>query len=99
MYESEGRKFLESQALELASSPAFVNLVNCDKGPSTTTWVFLENNDRAELFTSETESFDLRVTPLTRKVFSCYFHFASAQEMYEKSFAATELTLHQSLAE
>ena len=99
LYESQGRKFLESQAIEFASSAAYANLLNCDTAPSTTAWILFEKNDRAELFTTDNESFELRVTPVLRKQFSCYFRFGSAQEMYEKSSAATELTLHQSLAE
>jgi hypothetical protein len=102
IYESQGRKFLEENA-STSGCPSCVsaqaNLLSCDRNPSTTAWTPLESNPRANLWASEGENFELRVSPTDDTEYNCYFRFSSAQEMYAKSDSAIALTLHLRLAD
>jgi hypothetical protein len=93
VYESSGRKFLESQALQYAGYQAQANLVSCKHETATTTWLMFESNERAQVYVFDGDSFQMRVEPLEDRTFSCFFKFSSAEELYKKSADAVDLTL------
>ncbi len=72
------------------------NLKKCSSETPASTWTLLEQRPEADLFALEGEdTYALRITPTSSETFNCYYHFSSAQEMYEKSTAAVELTLQR----
>ena len=93
VYESSGRKFLESQGLQFAGYQAQANLVSCKPESATTTWLLFESNERAQVYVLEGDSFQMRVEPTADRTFSRCFRFASAEELYKKSADAVDLTL------
>jgi hypothetical protein len=113
VYQSDGRKFLESQAIQFSEAKA--NLTSCGSNPvNAEKWNFLENEDRAEIMVATGDSFELRVIPILRapghsevstpanrseQPFSCEFRYNSAQEMYEKMSPSIEFCLHLSPGE
>jgi hypothetical protein len=95
VYESEGRKFLEQQGLQFAGVAAQANLLSCSHDAPTSAWVLLEKTEKAQAYARESETYDLRVVPATDSTYSCYYRFSSAQEMYEKTPDAIDLTIHR----
>jgi hypothetical protein len=110
VYQSDGRKFLESQAIQFSEARA--NLTSCGSNPvNAEKWNSLEKEDRAEILVATGDSFELRIVPVPRATahdevsapanspeqpFSCEFRYNSAQEMYEKMSPAIEFCLHLS---
>lgn len=92
MYESDGRKLLEHNLNSLGASVQ-ANLQKCDREVQQSNWRPFESDERAELFASEDDSFELRVTPVQDTGFNCYYHFTSAQEMFERAPATIDHTL------
>lgn len=62
-------------------------------------WIVIQDTPEAVVTASESDNYQMRVESRLRPAgFSCQYKFDSAQEMYETSLAAIELTLlHQSL--
>jgi hypothetical protein len=52
-------------------------------------------DERAEVFSSETREFALKVVPRGESAFSCTYQFSSVQEMVERTDSAVELTIEQ----
>jgi hypothetical protein len=97
IYQSDGRKFLEKQAYEFAGVDAQQNLLGCQSGSDSSAgqWTQLSHTQLARVFVHETDDFELRVVPITSddSAFSCDYGFTSAQEMFEKTPAAVDLTI------
>jgi hypothetical protein len=104
LYQSEGRKYLEKRAFEYAQSTALAHSQGCgynQSGNPDGQWVVIQETPQAVVKASETENYQVHVeSKLEPAGFSCQYQFDSAQEMYETSKAAIDLTLlHQSLGE
>ena len=93
VYQSDGRKFVESQGLQWAGYSALANLQTCDHELSRPAWLMIESNPRADLYVYEGDGYQMRVQPVQDETFSCYYRFASAQELYEKTSDAVALTM------
>ena len=95
VYRSQGRQFLESNGLQPFGSNNFAasNVVDCNREQTTAAWVMLQKTQNAEIFALEGEDYQMRVNPMIDDSFNCYFRFSSAQEMYQKTGAAVDLTL------
>ena len=94
LYQSDGRKFLEKQAFEFAEASA--NLQSCGKEKMGDEWLKISDSEQAQVYSSENSEFELRVVPLhSGDPFHCTFHFASVQEMVERTDSAVEITLEQ----
>ncbi len=95
IYQSDGRKFLEKQALQFARS-ASVNQQGCGSEVMGEEWMKTSKTDVAEVYSNDALDFTLRVVPLNADgSFHCTFQFASVQEMMEKTESAVDLTLEQ----
>ncbi|NJL26295.1 MAG: hypothetical protein HC902_14865, partial [Calothrix sp. SM1_5_4] len=88
IYQSEGRKFLEKQAYEFAGKTAQANLLGCQSHTVVgSDWAHMSDSPLAQVYVSESESFELRVFPVEAEDgFACDYRFSSAQEMFEKNF-------------
>ncbi|MGE0528797.1 MAG: hypothetical protein AB7G93_14745 [Bdellovibrionales bacterium] len=98
LYQSEGRKFLEKEAFEFAGAAAQAHLTGCDSSPMGPHWILLQSTSLAQVYANEGDGFQLGVLPLSEdeSLFNCRFQFESAQEMYEQTAAAIDLTIaHQ----
>lgn len=94
IYRSDGRKFLETQAFEYAGTNAQSNLQGCQIAAPLSQWVQMSQTPLARIFVHDNDSFELRIQPTETSVdFSCDYQFGSAQEMFEKTSAAVDLTL------
>jgi hypothetical protein len=95
VYESGGRKTLEKQAFEIAGVGAQENLTACGYTPAKAGhWMLIQTTDEAKLYAREADTYELRVTAKsTGPNIACLFHFSSAQELYQRSQSALELTL------
>lgn len=92
LYQSAGRKFLEQQALEFSGAAAQAHLVGCGQ-PAAGNWMKMTQTPLATVFAHESGGFEMRVLPTENQTFACDYRFASAQEMYEKTSAAIDLTV------
>jgi hypothetical protein len=100
IYESDGRKFLEDNAIQLHDGTlSSSNVKGWGPTDSTTAWVSLEKTPQAEALVNEGSGFELQVTPLAQSQSSCFFQFSSEQERNEKLAAAIDYSLHQSPAQ
>ena len=95
LYESDGRKFLESNAFGYAGVGAQANLQGCNRPENQTNWVLMSQDDRAELYSAESETYQMRVALKDNSNFNCDFSFKSAREMFDKTNEAEDLTVHQ----
>ncbi len=101
IYQSEGRKFLEKNAYEYSNVSA-LNLQSCSYGSVSSEWLEFSSTPTSTAFTSDQNEFALLIVSHAQNTpsFACQFQFSSAQEMVERTEAASELTLlHQSLGE
>jgi hypothetical protein len=95
LYQSDGRKFLEKQALQFSRAAA-TNLQSCGAEPLSEEWLKTSEDERVEVYASDARDFTLRVVPRTTDgVYSCTYQFASVQEMIERTDSAVDLTLEQ----
>src|SRR4051812_26140129 len=81
VYESDGRKYLETDGIGLYERTKTFNFSGCNTNPSTRAWVRFEKDSRADVSVSDDNSFDMKVVPSGETQYACYFHFTSAQEM------------------
>ncbi len=94
LYQSDGRKTLEKNAIGLASAQA--NFISCQAEPLGPEWLKVSQTEEAEVFASEKEDFALTVAPsLSAMPFNCLYRFSSAQEMIERTDSAIEITVHE----
>ncbi len=95
IYQSEARKFLEKQALSYSRVSA-ANLMGCGHEPLTEEWLKTSEDERVEIFASDSRDFSLRVVPRGENgSYSCTYVFSSVQEMMERTDSAIDLTLDQ----
>lgn len=95
LYQSEGRKFLEKQAIQFSRASA-ANLQSCGLEPVGEEWLKASEDERAGVYSSETREFALKIVPRGESgVFSCTYQFTSVQEMIERTDSAIELTVEQ----
>jgi hypothetical protein len=95
LYQSDGRKFLEKQALQFSRAAA-ANLQSCGAGALSEEWLKTSEDERVEVYASDARDFALRVVPRTSDgVYSCTYQFESVQEMIERTDSAGDLTLEQ----
>ena len=78
IYESQGRKFLESQALEYAGVSAQDNLQSCDHEQTAAPWVLLQRDENAEVLALDGAGYEMRVVPNEDPTFACQFRFVSS---------------------
>lgn len=97
LYESAGRKFLEKNAYEFAGVTAMANQQSCQGERATAAWVQVNETSLAHVYVHDQgDNFEMRIVPSENNVeFSCDYQFASAQEMFDKTAAAIDLTLVQ----
>jgi len=94
LYQSDGRKFLEKQALQFSAAAA--NLQGCVQEKLSADWIKIYTDNDADVYSSDNQEFALRIVPRhTKAAFYCTFHFSSVQEMVERTDAAIDLTLEQ----
>lgn len=94
LYQSEGRKFLEKQAFEFAGASAQQFQTACNNEGSSRAWVKISETAHATVFVHDSDGFELRVFPIDDPSgFHCDYSFPSAQEMFEKTEAAVDLTI------
>jgi hypothetical protein len=53
----------------------------------------LQSDDKASVYALDGDGFQLRVVPVSDQSFSCDFKFSSAQEMFDRTSAAIDLTM------
>ncbi len=95
LYQSDGRKFLEKQALQYSRS-ASVNSQGCGSEMMGEDWLKTSETDNADVYSNDSIDFTLRVVPrMTQGSFHCTYQFASVQEMIERTESAIDLTLEQ----
>jgi len=95
LYQSDGRKFLEKQALQF-SRAASVNQQGCGMEAMGEDWMKVSETEMAEVYGNDALDFTLRVVPRsTAGSFHCTYQFSSVQEMMERTDSAIELTLEQ----
>jgi hypothetical protein len=97
LYESDGRKYLEAGGITFynKTKPASA-FVSCSTEAPSAAWVPFEKNDLGQFSSSESENFEILVTPVSTTPYNCLFRFASAQEMFENTSGAMDYCLHQS---
>lgn len=93
LYQSAGRKFLEQQAFEFSGAAAQAHLVGCGQPTVGGSWMKMSQTPAATVYAHETGDFEMRVLPTESEHFACDYRFSSAQEMYEKTNAAIDLTV------
>jgi hypothetical protein len=94
LYQSDGRKFLEKQALDYAGVSAQTNLQGCANETMSEDWQKASETEDAVVLISDKEEFLMRVMPTARQDgYVCSFKFASAQEMVERTDSAIAITL------
>lgn len=95
LYQSDGRKFLEKQAVQYSRS-ASVNSQGCGSETMGEDWLKTSETESAEVFSNDAIDYTLRVVPrMTTGSFHCTYQFASVQEMIERTDSAIDLTLEQ----
>jgi hypothetical protein len=101
VYESSGRKYLESNAysccspgLQADSAAAQKYLVGCDRSDLSETWQLSDKNQLAEVYRSN-DTLDLRVRPLNDPGLSCTFRFANESDLSALTNSAIDLTILQ----
>ncbi len=98
VYQSDGRKILERNLSSIGVTVQ-AQFTGCNHDLPQHDWSLLENHADTRLYSSESQTFALRVTATEDESFSCYYTFSSAQDMYERLQAAREHTLAQLLVE
>ena len=99
LYESDGRKFLETSSYTFAGVAAQSTCSQespQDKGNRQ--WVELSNTDDARVLAHENDSYELRVIPSHQtgaKEFGCTYPFATAQDLYRMTPDAVRLTIQK----
>lgn len=95
VYQSDGREYLEKNAFQLANSTAQAHLLGCRYGHTNeNSWIVIQETNAARVLASENDEFQMRVMPKASAAdYHCDYRFNSAQELYEKSASAIELTL------
>jgi hypothetical protein len=90
LYQSDGRKELEKNAVGLATAQAYIT--GCEWGLPSKEYLRVSSNEDAVVYASEREDFSMAVVP-SEAPYSCNYRFHSAQEMIELTDSAIEITL------
>ena len=90
LYQSDGRKTLEKNAIGLATAQAY--MTGCEWSLPAAEYLRVSSNDDAAVYASEREDFSMAVVPADAP-YSCNYRFTSAQEMIELTDSAIEVTL------
>lgn len=104
VYESPGRKFLEQSGMtypwchvtadQTMCEYSATALVKCGNEAPTKKWELMEKNERADVYMSEGDSYDMRIVPAGDPSYSCWFRYASAEEMFQTADTSIDLTLY-----
>ncbi len=90
LYQSEGRKFLESQAFEYAGVQA--NLKSCDTLGAGPGGELRFTNERADVFQRPDQPLTIRVIPRAHEPQACEFQFNDPTELDDRLPLAIEFT-------
>ena len=99
VYESDGRKYLESNAYSCCAAGLHADtptaqkiLLRCDHSTQSESWQLSEKTQLAEVYRN---GLDLRVRPFNDTQFNCDFHFADESDLESKTASAIDLTILQ----